>query len=425
MKKHIMFVLLISSVSLFNSQVGINTANPQGMFHVDGGKDNSTSGIPTQSQQANDFVATASGSVGVGTVAPDASSILDLTSSSKGFLAPRIALTSNTDTTTISSPAVGLLIFNKGTGGLSYVGYIFWNGTEWRTFNGGSLANGTIGSILCDQVALTPETYGLGTPYSGTLTVRYTGGNGGIYAAQSIASTGVTGLTATLASGSFEAGSGVLNYNVTGTPSASSPATAHFAINIGGKSCGVEIGSGLSLGQAKYWYGSMPANVGSGGTNTATVVAANYLSSYNTGVNAVPSIDGMRFDYYAIAPVTGNGTISGIPRLVNISGENIKVSFAAFSTAQNYGTMNKWLSDGQFINLDDGIWNGYGANETTSTVPTSLSTPPTGLTEIETLDIWLNERWYRVTYFPVIDNNNTISAADDIRKVAISVTRLK
>ncbi|CAI8704152.1 hypothetical protein [Chryseobacterium sp. IT-36CA2] len=52
------------------SQVGINTTNPQGTFHVDGAKDNASTGAPTVSQQANDFVVTSAGNVGIGTVSP-------------------------------------------------------------------------------------------------------------------------------------------------------------------------------------------------------------------------------------------------------------------------------------------------------------------------------------------------------------------
>ena len=61
----------------------------------------------------------------------------------------------------------------------------------------------------------------------------YTGGNGGAYPAQSIASTGVTGLTATLASGTFANGSGSITYTISGTPSGSG--VAQFAITVGGQ----------------------------------------------------------------------------------------------------------------------------------------------------------------------------------------------
>lgn len=65
--------------------------------------------------------------------------------------------------------------------------------------------------------------------------VPYTGGNGGTHNGQSVTSTGVTGLTATLTAGSFASGSGSLTYTITGTPSGAG--TANFALNIGGQSC--------------------------------------------------------------------------------------------------------------------------------------------------------------------------------------------
>ncbi len=75
-----------------------------------------------------------------------------------------------------------------------------------------------------------------GTAASGvTSVIGYTGGNGGAYTAQSISSTGVTGLTASITAGSFTTGSGTLTVAITGTPSGSG--TASFALSIGGQSC--------------------------------------------------------------------------------------------------------------------------------------------------------------------------------------------
>jgi len=64
----------------------------------------------------------------------DPSAILHVESSNKGVLLPKVSLTSATDQTTIASPAVGLLVFNTGTGGLSPAGYYFWDGTQWSNF---------------------------------------------------------------------------------------------------------------------------------------------------------------------------------------------------------------------------------------------------------------------------------------------------
>jgi len=65
--------------------------------------------------------------------------------------------------------------------------------------------------------------------------ITYSGGNGGIYAAQSIASTGVTGLTASLDAGTLNNGNGIITFNISGTPTSSG--IAAFTFSIGNKSC--------------------------------------------------------------------------------------------------------------------------------------------------------------------------------------------
>ncbi|MBU2554766.1 MAG: tail fiber domain-containing protein [Bacteroidetes bacterium] len=63
--------------------------------------------------------------------APNASAMLDVKSASKGFLAPRIALTGSTDASTISSPVDGLLIYNTSTVSDVTPGYYYYNGSAW------------------------------------------------------------------------------------------------------------------------------------------------------------------------------------------------------------------------------------------------------------------------------------------------------
>ncbi len=50
--------------------------------------------------------------VGINTSTPHASALLDLGPGNKGFLVPRVALTSLTDVTSVANPAHGLIIFN-------------------------------------------------------------------------------------------------------------------------------------------------------------------------------------------------------------------------------------------------------------------------------------------------------------------------
>lgn len=73
---------------------------------------------------------------------------------------------------------------------------------------------------------------------SGTSTsIPYSGGNGGYYLGVSIASTGITGLTATLSTGYFIVGSGTLVFTITGTPTSITGGIASFNVVIGGQTC--------------------------------------------------------------------------------------------------------------------------------------------------------------------------------------------
>ena len=70
---------------------------------------------------------------GIGTTSPDASAKLEVNSSNKGFLPPRVTLTSQTDNSTIPNPATGLLVYNTGNNPNLVAGYYYWNGSNWAT----------------------------------------------------------------------------------------------------------------------------------------------------------------------------------------------------------------------------------------------------------------------------------------------------
>ena len=79
--------------------------------------------------------------VGVGTTTPDPSSELDITSTNRGFLMPRVALTSTTDITTITgTEATSLLVYNTATVSDVVPGFYYWDGSKWVTLAGTSAA---------------------------------------------------------------------------------------------------------------------------------------------------------------------------------------------------------------------------------------------------------------------------------------------
>jgi hypothetical protein len=85
---------------------------------------------------------------GIGTTTPNASAKLDVYSTNKGFLPPRVTLTSVSDATTIASPAEGLLVYNLGSVGLQ-AGYYYWNGANWATIaTATSAGNGVTASDM-------------------------------------------------------------------------------------------------------------------------------------------------------------------------------------------------------------------------------------------------------------------------------------
>jgi hypothetical protein len=74
---------------------------------------------------------------GIGTTTPDASAKLDVSSSNKGFLPPRVALTATNSASPVTNPANGLMVFNTVTAGSSpfqvVPGYYYWDavGLKW------------------------------------------------------------------------------------------------------------------------------------------------------------------------------------------------------------------------------------------------------------------------------------------------------
>jgi hypothetical protein len=75
------------------------------------------------------LTATTSAQVGIGTTTPDASSALDITSTTKGLLIPRMT---NAQRQAISNPAAGLQVFVTDFDGGRFM---FYDGTEWGTLS--------------------------------------------------------------------------------------------------------------------------------------------------------------------------------------------------------------------------------------------------------------------------------------------------
>jgi hypothetical protein len=80
--------------------------------------------------------------IGSGSVTPHSSSILDLQSTDKGFLVPRVA-----NPSTIASPATGLLVYNTTTNKFN-----FFDGSAWSEVGGGNVYTGGTGISVSGTV---------------------------------------------------------------------------------------------------------------------------------------------------------------------------------------------------------------------------------------------------------------------------------
>jgi trimeric autotransporter adhesin len=84
--------------------------------------------------------------VGIGTTTPDASAVLDIQSSNKGLLIPRM---SSDQMRTINSPAAGLMVYQTG----EKAGFYFFNGKDWKPL--------TDATEDAKSVAFDPDNWGL------------------------------------------------------------------------------------------------------------------------------------------------------------------------------------------------------------------------------------------------------------------------
>ena len=160
---------------------------------------------------------------------------------------------------------------------------------------------GTINSLDCNFASVAGSLTEGQAANTVTARVPYSGGNGGTHNGQSVHSTGVSGLIATLSAGNFTTGNDSLIYTITGTSAA--PGTAYFALSIGGQACTLsllvtpsfpagtvncngsptEINDVLNPSTGKVW---MDRNLGASQVSTSSTDSLSYGDLYQWGREA-------------------------------------------------------------------------------------------------------------------------------------------
>lgn len=181
-------------------------------------------------------------------------------------------------------------------------------------------ASASITGLNCSDATFS-ATATSGTSYTATATVPYTGGNGAAYQAGTpVASTGVTGLTATLSAGQLTSGSGTASFVITGTPA--SAGTATFAIDLGGQSCTLSLPVVASKATvSSLVLSSVVPSAGVSGTAYTGVATLAYTGAnggtYDVSTASSTGVEGLIATLDAGTLAAGSGTltykISGTP----------------------------------------------------------------------------------------------------------------
>jgi uncharacterized protein (TIGR02145 family) len=171
------------------------------------------------------FIGAVHAQVGVGTTNPEPSSALDVTSTTQGFLPPRITYS---QLVSITAPAEGLVVYCTDC---TPKGLYVYDGSVWSvsSFSGSAISASSNGTAIVTAYSCATASAGkmtVGTPVSGvTQTITATVTRGGTYAI-SITANGVT----FAATGTF-AGTGAQNIVLTATGTPTAAGSTAFTLN--------------------------------------------------------------------------------------------------------------------------------------------------------------------------------------------------
>jgi hypothetical protein len=137
------------------------------------------------------FFSNVNAQTGIGTSTPNAAAKLDVSSTTKGFLPPKVALTATNSFDPITglsgstalATAAGLLIYNTATAGTApnnvVPGYYYWNGTTWVQISAGLIidnsktAGFTLGATDNNKVFLITSASNITVTVPNTLPVGF------------------------------------------------------------------------------------------------------------------------------------------------------------------------------------------------------------------------------------------------------------
>jgi hypothetical protein len=281
--------------------------------------------------------------VGINTSSPNSKSILDVVSTTKGLLTPRMS-SANRNTIAPTSTENGLLLYNTDTDCFNYWSKI---NNSWMSLCGSVLPSTINNYILNCSSILVNGNYMVGIPLTGsnTITIQVTGAT--VNQNYTISTNTVDGISFS-AAGTFTSSTQTITLNGTGTPTSpgleimtinsnsSNPLTCPATVTITNPSTGTFNGSfGPIWYQAPGTY-TNPTDFTNAGTGYGTLASNGIIqldgkigSTADTYRPMIKNISGASISYnlYCISPnnlgVTRSGSLANGAKISPVDVDNI------------------------------------------------------------------------------------------------------
>ncbi len=297
------------------------------------------------------------------------SAALEVESSSKGVLLPRVALTGTADVTTILSPTASMLVYNTATAGTApnnvTPGYYYWSGAAWTRFTTGTPSadwtlTGNAGSVAGTNFMGTTDAVDFVTKTNNIERLRVTSaGDLGIGTTTPAGSLHVVGTTP-ITFDRFLGSSANLRIR-TANGSVTAPTAISNANNIGNLSFAGYNGSGFYEGAKIFAHASENYTSTAGGTSLM------FSTTAIGTVNALPRVTISPSGFVGIGTTTpttkleiNNGATAGAIKIVDGSQGDGKV---LTSDANGVGTWktpgSKYYQSNTSTNTSSTVMNSY------------------------------------------------------------------
>ncbi len=274
----------------------------------------------------------------------DPSAMLDVSSTSKGLLIPRVALNSINDITTIANPAVSLLVFNTNAAMIGgAVGFWYYNGAMWVQAIGPQGAQGATG----------PQ--GIQGAFGATGATGAAGTNGTNGAVGATGATGAAGTNGTNGAVGATGATGAAGSNGTngavGATGATGPvgcASANYVIKSNGTTgtCsiiydnGTNVGIGTTVPLSKLSVGGAGNSLYTGYfSNTSGTTSSIGVYGHNNGASGAVGVYGhaVNTGYWSYGVIGNSPWSSGSNTTVGVYG--ISKAPSAQSSGRTWGVL--------------------------------------------------------------------------------------